>query len=249
MANDVITTGNRTGMGQSPSHGKEMLHGAQEGVPSSPGNGDALTNMREQYIGERYPVGTMPMPTTAKGVVKAAMELVKDHRPNVFLDRLGERLAFERTGVRLYEALLAHMEVLPDAALGPSLHELRVFRDEELRHFDLVRQAIETLGGDVTAMTPAADTAGTETMGFLKVLTDPRSSRSQCLHAILVVELADNEGWTTLADMARSLGHADMATGFEQALREEQVHLTRTRAWLTAQLNADATDGRVGVDA
>jgi rubrerythrin len=250
MANEGGTfTGNRTGMGLAPVQGKEMMQGAQEGAPSSPGNGEGLMNVREQYIGERMPVGSMPMPSSVKGMVKAAMEVARDHRPNVFLDRLGERLAFERTGVRLYEALISHVEVLPDPQIGPTIHELRVFRDEELRHLDIVRQAIEQLGGDITLQTPSADIVAVEAMGLVQVLTDPRSSRSQCLHAILVAELSDNDGWEMLVQLARSLGHTDMATRFEQALREEQGHLNRVRAWFSAQINADASDGRVGVEA
>jgi rubrerythrin len=240
---------NRTGIGMSPMDGEQMVQGAREGVPSSDGNSSGVQHVREQYISERQGIGSMPPPTTLKGMAKAAVQLAKDQRPNVFLDKLGERMAFERTGVRLYDALLCHINVVSDPKLGPTPGELRGFRDEEHRHFEMVRNAIASLGGDPTAQTPSADSVAVECNGLLQILNDPRSSRSACLHAILVAELADHDGWRMLVDLARSLGHDDLVGRFEQALREEDRHLERVRVWFGAQVNADVTEGRVGVEA
>ena len=246
---DKVAVMNRTGMGMSPVDGEHMLQGARDGVPSTAGSGAGMTTVREQYIAERTGIGSMPPPTTLKGAAKAAVALAQNQRPNVFLDRLGERLAFERTGVRLYDALLSHISVLQDKTLGPTPQELRTLREEEHRHFELLRNTIETLGADPTVQTPAADAVSVETMGILQILTDPRSSRSACLHAILVVELADNDGWKMLIEMARGLGHEDIVARFEQAAREEEQHLQKVRGWYSAQMNADMKEGRVGVDA
>ncbi len=248
-AKEKLAGMNRTGIGMSPVDAEQMVQGAREGAPSSDGSAAGVQVVREQYIAERTGIGSMPPPTTLKGVARAAAALVKDQRPNVFLDRLGERLAFERTGVRLYDGLLAHVNVIGDAALGPNITELRQIRDEEHRHFELLRNVITEMGADPTVCTPAADAVAVESQGLVQILSDPRSSRSQCLHAILVAELADNDGWKLLVDFARGLGRDDLVARFEQAMREEERHLERVRAWFNAQMQADLTEGRVGVDA
>jgi len=248
-AKDLMAGMNRTGIGMSPVDGEQMLHAAREGTPSSEGSAAGVQIVREQYIAERAGIGSMPPPTSLKGAAKAAAALAANQRPNVLLDRLGERLAFERTGVRLYDALLAHMNVVADPGLGPTVTELRQIRDEERRHFELLRSVLEELGADPTVCTPAADAVAVETRGLLQVLTDPRSSRSQCLHAALVAELADHEGWRLLVTLARGLARDDLVARFEQAAREEERHVERLRAWFAAQVQADLTEGRVGVEA
>ena len=246
---DKLAGMNRTGIGMSPVDAEQMIQGARDGVPSSEGSAAGVQVVREQYIAERTGIGSMPPPTTLKGVAKAAQALATNQRPNVFLDRLGERLAFERTGVRMYDALLAHMNVVGDPSLGPTAAELRQIRDEEHRHFELLRNVITEMGSDPTVQTPAADAVSVESQGLVQILTDPRSSRSQCLHAILVVELADNDGGKMLIEFARGLNRDDLVARFEQATREEERHLERVRAWFAAQMQADLTEGRVGVDA
>lgn len=237
---------NRTGLGTAPLQGNEMIIGAHDGQPTA-GDPTGITQVREGYIAERITIGSMPPPTTPKGVVKGARSVILGTRPNVFLDRLGERLAFERTGVRLYDALLSHVEVLQDPDQGPQLDELRRFRDQEFRHFQVLLRAIERMGGDPTVQTPAADVVTVMASGLVQVLSDPRSSRSQCFQAILVAELADNDGWQCLVEMARDVGEDGLAAEFEACARDENLHLERARDWLDTQLHADLVEGRQGV--
>ena len=72
----------------------------------------------------------------------------------VLLDKLSERLAFERMGTRLYDALINKCELLGESAPGPTVAELRQIREEERQHFLLVNQAITSLGGDPTLRVP-----------------------------------------------------------------------------------------------
>ena len=60
--------------------------------------------------------GTRELPGDPAG---AALQALKGGPPTQFLDKLGERLAFERTGVRLYEALISKHEALGSFAGGP----------------------------------------------------------------------------------------------------------------------------------
>jgi bacterioferritin (cytochrome b1) len=154
----------------------------------------------------------------------------------VLLDKLGERLAFERTGVRLYEAVLAKM---PAARLSEgtlTVEEVRRFRDAELAHAHLVKDAIEELGGDPTAVTPCADLAGVQGQGLLQAVTDPRTTLTQCLDALLIAELADNDGWKMLIALAEAAGLQELAQRFTEALAEEDRHLTSMRAWIAERL-------------
>ena len=144
------------------------------------------------------------------------------------LPKLGERLAFERTGVRLYEAVI----VKATSATGarPALLDtLREIQAQELEHMNIVREAIETLGGDPTTMTPCADVAGVKALGVLQVVTDPRTTLAQALNAILAIELEDNAAWELLIELAQKGGHPLIAKRFAHALEQEEMHLARVR--------------------
>jgi hypothetical protein len=48
----------------------------------------------------------VPPPTSMKGMAKSALQALKGEKATVLIDKLAERLAFERTGTRLYETLI-----------------------------------------------------------------------------------------------------------------------------------------------
>src|SRR4051812_26241477 len=102
---------NRTGIKTSPIDSKRTEQGAIEGTNVvGIGDGIAIEHERTLWSRDAFPLGTVPPPGSVKGVVKTLLEKLEGHAPNVFIDKLGERLAFERTGTRLYEALLAKLE-------------------------------------------------------------------------------------------------------------------------------------------
>jgi hypothetical protein len=164
------------------------------------------------------------------------MKALKGEKASVFLDKLGERLAFERTGTRLYEAVLAKMPAAKLDKGSLTINEMRRFRDEELAHMHLVKSAIEGMGGDPTAQTPCADLTGVHGMGLVQAVTDPRTTLTQCLETLLIAELADNDGWKILISMAEALGQDDLARRFTTALAEEDQHLAAVRSWIAERL-------------
>jgi bacterioferritin (cytochrome b1) len=151
----------------------------------------------------------------------------------VLLDKLGERLAFERMGTRLYEALLNKCQTLGEQTPGPTLQEIEHIGSEELEHFLMLNRIITDIGGDPTVVSPGADVAGVASHGIMQVLTDPRSSMPQCLQALMTAELTDNAGWELLIELADGLGYNDMKTEFETALVHEEEHLQNVRDWLS----------------
>jgi hypothetical protein len=226
---------NRTGVQTAPARARQMA-AAIGAVPADPVQATALAAMRAALSREAPPIGTMPVPGNVRGVARALGKALQGERASVFLDKLGERLAFERTGVRLYEAVLAKMPAsrLTEGTL--TVEEVRRFRDEELAHLHLVREALESAGGDPTAVTPCADAAGVQATGLVQLLTDPRTTLTQCLGALLTAELADNDGWKFLIAMAEAAGMDELAERFTVALAEEDHHLSSVRTWIGERL-------------
>ena len=168
----------------------------------------------------------------------------------VLLDKLGERLAFERQGTRLYEAFLQKCESLNlDTASGPSAEELRHICEEELEHFHLLQNAITALGGDATVQTPSADVAGVLSHGVMQVVSDPRTTIPQTLQAMLTAELVDNDGWQMLQDLAAELGQDDLEEQCRRAYEEEQEHLEKVRDWLTGMTMDEVSGSTEELDA
>jgi len=224
-----VLTGNRTGMQTSPELAEELIEGAASATPSSEGGPQDIADYRGEYIAEGFPIGSMPMmPASEEG--EADEEEVG---MSVFLDKLSERLAFERTGTRLYEALLNKCETLGEQTPGPTLEDIEHIGQEELEHFLMLNRAVTEIGGDPTVQSPCADVAGVMSLGIMQVLTDPRSSMAQCLQAMLTAELTDNAGWELLIKLADNLGYDDLKTEFESALANEEEHLLNVRNWLS----------------
>lgn len=223
---------NRTGIDMSPNGAKEMTAAVREFPPSSTGNAQALAELRSSYLSEAEPVGTVPVPGTVKGAAKAGMQKLMGRHAEVLIDCLGGRLAFERTGTRLYDALIGKFMVRQDEATMLSLDQLQQFRAEEAAHIGICWDALRKLGADPTCVTPMADTNAVASIGLMQIITDPRMTIAQSLHAIHVAELADNDGWVLLIKLAKEMGQDDLVTQFRQALHEEDRHLAALRQWM-----------------
>jgi hypothetical protein len=182
----------------------------------------------------------------------------------LFLDKLGERIAFERTGTRLYGALITKYLAISnndgdpllavgattgDAALAEAddnggseapVDTLHRIRSDELQHFRMLCDCVTKLGGDPTAQTPCADVAAAASIGLMQVITDPRTTLAQSLSAILTAELTDNAGWELLAELAQRQGQDELAAQFLAALETEQQHLAIVQGWLKGLLTHEA---------
>ncbi|WP_183107702.1 ferritin-like domain-containing protein [Massilia sp. Dwa41.01b] len=209
---------NKTGVQMSPLQTKAMLDDDRIIARGHPGDETAMAQLRQSYIAEGDNVGSIPMPGTMKGMVSMGVNMLKGDKPQVLLDKLAERLAMERTATRLYDALLTKLAVVNEGRASINLDDVASIRGDEARHALLLRDAITSMGGDPTAMTPSADMAGVEAMGLVQVLNDPRTSLAQSLHAILTAELSDGVGWETLIALAEEHEQADMVEGFGNAL-------------------------------
>ena len=235
MSHTEIGT-NRTGMATSPMDGASLTQAAKKTIPSRQGDATLLAEERIAAAEEVERIGSMPPPATVKGAAKSVFKALRGMNANVFVDKLGERLAFERTGTRLYDALLSKFDAYGTWKGGPSREALEEHRLEELAHFEMIREAIVQLGADPTVMTPSADLQAVASMGILQVITDPRTDLFECLDVMLIAELADNDAWEMLAQLARDLGQDRLAEDFHGALLDERRHLMHVREWVSARV-------------
>ena len=223
---------NRSGIDQSPEGAEEMARAAQEFPPSSEGKALTLVQLRAPYVVEADPIGSVPVPGTLKGAAKSGMQKLMGRHAEVLIDKLGGRLAFERTGTRLYDSLIGKFMSRKDEAKMLSSDQLEQFRAAEAAHIGICWDALRQLGADPTCVTPMADTNAVASIGLMQIIADPRMSIAQSLHAIHIAELADNDGWQLLIKLAREMGQDDMADRFETALEEENRHLAALRTWM-----------------
>ncbi|MFL5374435.1 MAG: ferritin-like domain-containing protein [Myxococcales bacterium] len=229
---------NRTGMATSPLQSKMMLAGAALPTSSPRAGLRALTAARTAFARVAGPIGTMPPPASLREAGTAAMKALKGEKATVFVDKLGERLAFERTGCRLYEALLVKHDARGGFPGGPSRRDLEQIHADELSHFHMLEEIATELGTDPTAMTPSADIVAVASEGLPHVVADPRTDLLQGLEAILIAELSDNACWENLGVLARLIDMNDLAERFDEAISTEHVHLRRVRGWIEAGLEA-----------
>ena len=240
MDNTIEVGLNRTGLDMAPKSRDTLVDFARQEAGRASPEVEGWRDLHKAYGLEADRVGTVPMPARLKGIASTAMQALKGNKPQVLIDKLGERLAYERTGVRLYEALLMK---LGTATSGPMIDAAAVarIRDDEHAHFQMVGRFLMEIGADPTAMTPCADISGVAASGHLQVLTDPRTTVSQALNSILAVELADNASWELLIELVRETGHKDKAQAFTEALATEQRHLETVRAWFRQSVLEEAT--------
>jgi rubrerythrin len=208
---------NHSGIALVPEAANKMMENTKLTRPPR-GDETTLAGVRIAYAQEADPVGSLPEPKVPG--LKA-----------VLMDKLGERLAFERAGTRLYDALMAKCKALESPV---PMKEIQHIRDEEAMHFALVGAAIQSLGGDPTAQTPSADVTGVEGSGLMQVLSDPKTSVAQALHAILIAELADGAAWAELIELTEAEGNDDLVKRFTDAEAREMEHLEKVRGWYKA---------------
>jgi rubrerythrin len=246
MANDKMRF-NRTGASGAPTLFQE-LQGLQALIDaasrptglSAPSDAGEVAQVRSGYAKEAGAPRRTPSATGAR-----ARDALALNGGVVFLDKLGERLAFERAGVRLYDALLSKHDAWGSWLGGPRRADIEKLRGEEFDHFMMLQEVLGELGADPTAFAQSANLTSVISKGLPAGLSDGRTNLREGLEAILVAESVDNDCWENLSDLASALGRDDLGARFEEALGKEREHLSLVRRWLAAAKHGAASVGPI----
>ena len=159
------------------------------------------------------------------------MEKLGRKNPHKVIDLLKERLAFERSGVKLYDTLLSRLRLSGDSALESLIDQVEHQRDEEQEHGEWLEEQIRALGGDAYGPTEHSVLVQAESEGIERVVRRDQSIPHD-FHALLTAELADHAGWDLLVQIADELGDSDAKKEFQKRLHEEEGHLLFVRKTL-----------------
>lgn len=224
---------NKTGIQTSPLESEVLIKFAMQMPPDIQEDGNEMIKIfREQQVLNADCVGSIPSPLSEEAVINS--NRIQIESLAILIDKLGERIAYERTGVRLYDAIIAKMTALNVSS--QVLKILNTFREQEAEHLKIVINALMMLGGDATAQTPCADVTSTASSGILKVATDPRTDAAQTFQALLAAELIDNASWELLIILAEKNQKFELLPSFQHALKQEQVHQDTIKSFLIGLL-------------
>jgi hypothetical protein len=219
---------NRTGIVTAGERYLEMVSDITDLVVEPTPDGQAIAAERIAYARVSEPEGSLP--PLAPGAECSP-------RTVLLLDKLGERLAFERQGVRLYQALLSKHQAHGGFERGPTREELREFLQHEHEHYLMLLEVVRQIGGDPTALTPSANIHGLVGRAAAQVLTDPRMAMYECVQTMALIERTDNDGWQQLIRLAELDERPEHAERFRLALQQEDQHLLAITRWVIASEN------------
>lgn len=154
-------------------------------------------------------------------------KLAATHREKA-IDYLNERLAFERSGVKLYDRIVSVIQASGDANIQGMLEEMREHRNEEKEHEEWLEEQIRALGGDAHGQTEHSELITRESKGIEEVIMSD-AELPHLFHALLAAELVDNAGWDLLVQLADEAGDHEAKRGFKRRLHEEEDHLIFVR--------------------
>ena len=210
--------------------GHSEFEGKQKAVPPAATNHPSPLVVRSpSYVARTDPSMWTPLPGAFVGHAR-------DHdrataaSAQVLLERMAERLAFERCATRLYEALLARLATGTGESALPRA-TLQRFHDDAAAHFEILCEGIESLGGDPLAPAAAGDVVAEQTQTLLQAINDTRVCLRCCVDTMLFAELSDRAGWEALLEIASTSGRDALAQRFQIVLQEKAEHVDRISGW------------------
>jgi bacterioferritin (cytochrome b1) len=153
------------------------------------------------------------------------MEKLAQKNAAFVLDVLSGRLAFERTGVKLYDTVIEKIERNAEPRYHAIVNQLRQIRAEEKEHEEWLEAQIRALGGYPNETTDMAQLETEEGSGIKSVICDGHGKVIHLVHALLAAELADNAGWDVLVKLADDAGDKKAKAAFARRMAEEAKHL------------------------
>lgn len=198
---------------------------------NTPANNRAKVMLHPEFVIDHVHLEALSksVPDGTVGTLKK----VHQHNTELLLHKLGQRLAFERASVRLYEALIFKCLAFRNGKKTVvSIDKLRQFRDEEVDHSLLLNKAIETLGFSADEWIPDTDSSLLSSLQIPKVFTQKSSNILPCLEAVLIFATNDNAEWHNLYELFTNMGLQELAEEFNQALEEDSRQLETISRWI-----------------
>ncbi len=156
------------------------------------------------------------------------MEKLATKNREKVIDMLCERLAFERSGVKLYDEIVRKMRASQDPQIEKMLDPMQEHRDQEKEHEEWLEAQIRSLGGDDRATTDLSRLVTRESKGIEEVVQKD-AEIPHLFHALLAAELVDNAGWDLLVQLADEADDDEAKRQFKKRLHEEEEHLILMR--------------------
>lgn len=172
------------------------------------------------------------------------MEILGKTNPEKVIELLSERLAYERSGVKLYDAILKKVKASRHTQLKKLQKELKEHRDQEVEHAEWCEEQIRALGGDPELETEKSLLVETEAQGIEQIVFSD-APLSQMFHALNMAELGDNAGWAQLVGLAEQCGDDDARAEFQERLEHEEEHLRLTHRVLGMFVRAEVLEGEM----
>src|ERR671931_538197 len=94
------------------------------------------------------------------------MDKLSQANKDKVIDVLSERLQFERSGVKLYDAVIQKMRSSREPAVAKMLDQMQEHRDQEKEHEEWLEECIRQLGGDAKQLTEKAKLVTQESKGI-----------------------------------------------------------------------------------
>jgi hypothetical protein len=206
-------------------------------VARTPGNDPIATDRRVASTlvlrSDNGRIAAEPMLSTLINPLWSAAHASNPAGLRLLLRQLRERLAFARTSTRLYEELLAALETSPAAhRFGLSRDVIVRFRNEEAAHFELLCEAIESLGSDPLAVVASVSSNSARPEIARQATGNPRKSIANTLQRLLDMEQVDQSAWELLVATARASGYEELARRFGHAWFEETEHVRQLQMWV-----------------
>lgn len=166
----------------------------------------------------------------------------KGYDSEVLANRLRQRLAFARTGIELYEALITRFErtLSSTSADVVSMDTLRRFREEQYQRMTLLEKILSGLGIDPSVPPSPAEDGLLAAMGLPRVIQEPKTTELQCLEAVQLVEFSDNTAWDNLQDLCLEMGLSTVIAHFSKPLSQGKIHQETLTDWIALLLLARA---------
>ena len=165
--------------------------------------------------------------------VGAGLALTADEL-GAFLLKVGERLYFEKTILKGYDALISKCELFSADLLPAELDiiDLVEIRSQKHRFVKLLASTLEGLGGEGLSERPPSGSLLLAITGVCRAIEDVTAGIEQSLECLLIAELADDEGWDLLICDCDDLGLAGLSASLDSVQEISESHTEMVREWI-----------------